>query len=151
MNSERPLTTGQHHFLVVFYTAFPAFYVGHIFGFLATEVGPQHDADPISILVRALVCAAAPVLFSWLWPRFWLLPSLIYGFGFYAGYTCFDGLANLPMLLATIPYAVLLGLPLGTPPQPQHPELLWLFAFALWLTAFIAFIRRHYLQNKKDI
>jgi hypothetical protein len=153
MNSERPLTPSQRHFLVVFLGGLPAFCVGFVFGIQASIVGSQRDPDAVSILFRALICAVPPSLLALSVRRFWWLPSLIYGWGFYGGYFFNDsfneglaGLATSPY----IPFAALVGLPTGRFSPPAHFELIWIFAFALWLTAFMAFIRRHYLQDKSS-
>ena len=139
MHSERPLTAAERHFLAAFLGAVPAIYLGFRIGSVASDFGSHRDLA--SIFARALICAAPATILALLAPRVWLLPSLIYGYGFYCGYTFGDGFGAAFATLLAIPVAALTGQSIGTPPEPRHPELLWLFILALWLATVTAFIR----------
>jgi hypothetical protein len=144
MYPERRLTAGERHFLVAFAGALPAIVIGFYVGVFAAGVGSQRELA--SIFIRALVCAAPPVLLAVLAPRSWFFPSLIYGCGFYCGYTCLDGSGAAFTFVVMAHIAALTGEHLGTPSRPTHPELLWLFIIALWLATFISFLRRYYAR-----
>ena len=141
MHSDHPLTAGERHFLVAFLGALPAIYLGFQIGSLAADIGSHRDLT--SIFVRALVCATPAALLAFVAPRVWLLPSLIYGYGFYCGYILGDVIDAASRffvaIFVAIPIAALTGQRIGTRSEPAHPELFWLFVVALWLaTAFVA-------------
>ena len=142
MHPERPLTSGERQFLAVFLGALPAIFIGFYVGLSASSVGAPHELA--SIFVRALVCGVPAAVLAALAPRSWFLSSLIYSYGFYTGYTLFDGFCASIATVFVAPFAALTGQPIGTPPQPTPPELLWLLMIALWLATFISFLRRHY-------
>ena len=108
----------------------------------AADIGSPRDLG--SVLLRGLVCALPVMLLALLSPRLWWLPALVYGYGFHSGYTYLDGLGAAIMVLVAMPVAFLTGQRVGTPPEPTHPELLWIFVLALWLTALVSFFRIYY-------
>jgi hypothetical protein len=149
MTPDRPLTLRQGHFLALFLGALPAMYVGFYCGTVASDIGSSQNPDLISILIRALICAVPLGVLGFLSPRVWLIPSLIYVYAFYCGYTFFDGLGSAVAAIAVTPFAALTGLLVGTPSRPAHPEVLWFLAIALWLAAFVSFLRRHHLRSEE--
>ena len=148
MYSERPLTTGQRQFLAVFLGALPAIYLGFRIGLIASDVGFHSELG--SIFLRGLICAAPAAVLALLVPRYWLLPSLIYGYGFYSGYTFGDSIATGLRILVALPFAALTGQRVGTPPQPSHAELPWLFLFAFWLAGIIYLLRRYFSRPNES-
>ena len=142
MNFDRPLTTGQRHFLAVFLGALPAIYLGFRVGLIANDVGFHSDLG--SIFIRGLICAVPPAVLALLAPNYWLLPSLIYGFGFYAGYTILDSIGDGIRFIVAIPVALVSGERVGSPTPPSHEELPWLFIFAFWIAGSIYLLRRYF-------
>lgn len=149
MDSERPLTAGEGRFLAVFLGALPAIYLGFQVGSFAAGIGSPQAF--VSIFIRALVCAAPAALLAAIMPRGWILPALIYGYGFYCGYTLADSIEAAMFTLIAHSMAVFTGQRLETSLEPTHPELLWFFVIALWLAAFISFLRRHYSHPEECI
>jgi hypothetical protein len=147
MNSERSLMANQRSFLTLFLGVFPTLGIGFLMGLLGSEIGPQRDLDPVSVFLRALVCSVPPAILALNRSRLWLYLLPIYCCGFYYGYTFGDSSDILNEVAAAAPYAFLFGVPLGTPLRPEHPELFWIFAFSLWLSAIVAFVRRCYLRR----
>jgi hypothetical protein len=145
--TKTPWATGKRQCLVLLLGALPALCLGFFFGQLASSIGsPGHLG---SILLRGLIFAAPSSALVLLAPRYWMLPSLVYGFGFSGGYTFSDSMASSFSVLLGMPYAALTGQPVGTPPLPSHSELPWLILIALWITCG-AYLLRPYGSRPKN-
>lgn len=135
MNAERPLTLFERRILISFLGIMPALGIGFYSGGWASAVGTGNDS--ISVFERALIGAAFPALFAFFAPKSWILPSLFHAWGFYFGYILRDDLSsNLSQA-----FARLTGDRSYSSEPQAHPELWWMFGFALWLSAFVAFLR----------
>jgi hypothetical protein len=122
----------------------PALLIGFYVGLHTREIGSPREFS--SVVVRGLVCAGPAAILALLAPRFWILPGLVYGFGFYCGYIFLEGVgADIVRLLAA-----LTGQHFGRPPEPTHPELLWIFGIALWFGAFTSFLRSHCSRTEEN-
>ena len=139
MHSERPLSSRERFFLVLFLGSLPAVFVASYLGLFAAGIGSP--ADLVSVALRALVCAAPLVLLAYLAPRGGLPLSIPYGWAFYCGYTSLDSLGAVTNVLLA-PLAALAGHRMGMPTGSAHPELVWIFVFSLSTAACVSFLRR---------
>lgn len=137
-----PNTSDDRQAGLVVLATLASIFAGICVGSFAAGIGSPRVL--ISILLRCVVSYVPAMAFALLMSRFWLLPSVVYGIGFYCGYTFLDGIAVGLAVVFLAPFAALNGQQLGTPPEPTHPELLWLFVIATWCAAFAAFLRRRY-------
>ncbi len=129
----------KEQFSVMFFGAIPASIVGFYTGCFAS--GIFHAPELHAVLIRALACAIPPAILAWCFPRFWILPSCIYGFTFAIGYSIRNFGADLGRMLGALPLTLLTLRPLGQLPEHNDDELPWLLLFAAWLACFIAFLR----------
>jgi hypothetical protein len=146
--SERPSTSDVRQAGIAVLAALAALFIGFYVGSFAAGVGSPRVLS--SILLRSVVCAVPATAFALLMPRFWVLPAIVYGFAFYCGYTFLDGIRVGLAVVFLTPIAALTGQRLGTPPEPTHPELLWLFVIAIWFAALTSFLRRRYSHTNED-
>jgi len=147
-----PRAAARRHFWALLIGALPAIYLGFRAGLFAAGAGSHHALA--FIFLRAAICAAPIAVLALLAPRAWLLPSLIFGFGFYFGYDLFDIARGLNALFAaqqsTVLIAAFTGEPLWAATPTSRPELPWILLLAFWAAAFIAFLRRHYSRPNES-
>jgi hypothetical protein len=146
MVGREPLTARERQGVWAFLCALPAFFIGIHVGILASEIGSHRDLA--SVLVRGGVCGAAPLAFALVSPRYWFIPSVIYAMGFSSGYTLDEAIRVGVGVFLALPFAVMTGERIAVPPEPSHPELLWLYVIALWMASFTAFLRLHFERKR---
>lgn len=141
MNHPEFSLSGLRPFRVLLLGALPVLWAGFHLGAFASGLGT--DGEPRTIVVRALICAVPAVGLALAAPRCWWLLTIFHGYGFHAGHTFGDAMGAALGTLLAAPFAALTGNRIGLTSDPAHPDLLWIYLFTLWLTAFISFLRRN--------
>lgn len=145
----KPLTSRERQGLLACLCAIPAFFVGIYLSNVAQQIGWHLDFE--SILKRGGVCAIPAVLLALILPHYWLIPSILYGVGFYFGYTFTDGLTHGIIIGLGGLFSALVGQPIGQISEPSHPELLWIYLIALWTAAFASILRHQFGRKRKGM
>jgi hypothetical protein len=130
---ERLMIASQRHLLVAILAALPAICFGFHVGRITIDIQ--------AFVPRALLCAAIPCMLALLSPRYWLLPSLVYGYGFYCGYAVDTILAPVANLVV-FPVATLSGEALTVAQPRSNAE--FLFLLALLIATLVSLARLSY-------
>ena len=148
MHSNEPFTARQRQGVLAFFCALPAFCVGFYFSGFALRIGSHLDF--VAVLKRGGVCAIPAALFAFIFPRYWLVPSILYGLGFHYGYAALpDSIsAGMAVLFAGI-FGSLTSGRAGGMPGPSHSELLGIYLIALWVAAFVSMLRLQFERKAK--
>ena len=124
--------------------------------------GIGDDGDGTALVARGVVFIGPMLVIALLVTWRWLAALLLYGLGFFHGYTLFDGLAESigstihgVFAVFALPGALFSGSDLPTCQREtiswfqKHPELVWYFDLALLFVSVVA-ILRHQRHATKD-
>ncbi len=99
--------------------------------------------DFVSVLKRGGVFSIPTAVFALIFPRFWLVPSVLYGLGYYYVTLAGDAGAAAATAFISIPILIFGGQRIGYS-APSHKDLIWIYLIGIWVAAFIAMIRLHF-------
>ena len=138
MNPMRELTWQERQFVALVVGGIPALIIGLNLGLLGIGIGGR-ELDLGTVLLRGAYCAVFPIFLACLMPRYWVLPAMAYLIGFNMSFGIADGFAGFAELIMA-PARWIEGKRVSIPPS-SHPDRLWIFGIALWLTGLVAILR----------
>jgi len=136
-----PFTAKQRQGCLAFLCAIPAFPIGCYMIGLTDRIGSHLDV--VSVLKRGGVFSIPTAVFALIFPRFWLVPSVLYGLGYYYVTLAGDAGAAAATAFISIPILIFGGQRIGYS-APSHKDLIWIYLIGIWVAAFIAMIRLHF-------
>ncbi len=141
---DRNVQIKQRQGCLAFLCVIPAFFIGCYMTGLTDRIGSSLDF--ISVLKRGGVFSIPTAVFALLFPRFWLIPSVLYGLGFYCVTLAGDAGAAAAAAFISIPIFIFGGQRIGYS-APSHKELIWIYLIGIWVAAFIAMLRLHFRKK----
>lgn len=146
MDSNAPLTPKQIQGVLAFLCGVPAFFVGFYVCGLAEGIGSHLDF--VSVLERGGICSIPTAMFALLFPRYWFVPSAVYGLGFYFAYKFSIAIGAAAAALFIIPIFAISGQQISLSESGlSHSKptwIIWAYLIAIWVAAFIAMLRLHF-------
>lgn len=135
-------SSSKRPYYLLLLAAFPVMWLGFYLGSTASGLGTP--GEPLSIFVRALICAGPAVGIVLAAPRGWWLLTILHGYGFHAGYTFGDSLGAALETLMEAPISALMGSRMAPPAGRSHMDLMWILFFTIWITGLVYMVRRRW-------